>query len=152
MPTSVGTGPLSGRPAWRAWSASHSTSGSCATFTRWNHDAGAALFQKLRAGIEGLFPGYFALVMATGIVSLAAHFLGYDIFAAALFWLNHVLFIVLVLFTLARVMLVPGRVLREAADHQTGPTFLTIVAGTCVFGIQHVVQGPVQAMVATVLW
>ena len=28
-----------------------------------------------------LFPGYFALVMATGIVSLAAHFLGHEYIA-----------------------------------------------------------------------
>jgi hypothetical protein len=33
-------------------------------------------------------PGYFALVMTTGIVSLAAHFLGHEHLAQALFWLN----------------------------------------------------------------
>ena len=32
--------------------------------------------QRLAGAIEHLFPGYFALVMATGIVSIAAHVAG----------------------------------------------------------------------------
>jgi hypothetical protein len=38
--------------------------------------------------LASFFPGYFALVMATGIVSLAAHFLGHEYIALALLWLN----------------------------------------------------------------
>jgi tellurite resistance protein TehA-like permease len=109
------------------------------------------LFQKLRDGIENLFPGYFALVMATGIVSLAAHFLEMTWIALVLFWLNHCLFLLLVLLTVTRLALVPRRVFKDLTDHQTGPTFLTIVAGTCVFGTQHVVQTD-GASVALPLW
>ena len=32
---------------------------------------------RLAAAVADLFPGYFALVMATGIVSIAAHLLGW---------------------------------------------------------------------------
>ncbi len=32
-------------------------------------------WQRLAEAVEHLFPGYFALVMATGIVSIAAHLL-----------------------------------------------------------------------------
>jgi tellurite resistance protein TehA-like permease len=110
------------------------------------------LVKKLRAGIENLFPGYFALVMATGIVSLAAHFLEFDTIAAVLFWLNHALFAILVVLYVSRIVLVPRRMLTELADHQTGATFLTIVAGTCVFGTQQMVQGPDHVLAATVLW
>lgn len=110
------------------------------------------MFQKLREGVENLFPGYFALVMATGIVSLAAHFLEMELIARCLFWLNHALFVLLVVLTLARIALVPRRVLKDLTDHQTGPTFLTVVAGTCVFGTQYVVQAESGGVVALVLW
>jgi hypothetical protein len=40
------------------------------------------------SSLASFFPGYFALVMATGIVSLAAHFLGHEYIAQALLWLN----------------------------------------------------------------
>ena len=39
-------------------------------------------------GIETLNPAYFALVMATGIVSIACHLLGMRWVSLALFWLN----------------------------------------------------------------
>jgi tellurite resistance protein TehA-like permease len=110
------------------------------------------LIQKLRHGIENLFPGYFALVMATGIVSLAAHFLDMSFAAAPLFWLNHVLFLLLIVLTLTRIALVPRRVFKDLADHQTGPAFLTLVAGTCVFGTQHVMQGADGGGVAVAMW
>src|SRR5262249_49259888 len=90
--------------------------------------------------------------MATGIVSLASHYLEYDTIATLLFWLNHVLFGILILFFAAKLILAPRRILAEAADHQTGPAFLTIVAGISVFGTQQMVQGPNEAVVATVFW
>lgn len=113
---------------------------------------GGRLFQKLRDGVENLFPGYFALVMATGIVSLAAHFMELEFIAGALFWLNHGLFILLSILTLARLALAPRRVIKDLTEHQTGPAFLTLVAGTCVFGVQHVVQTDHGHAVGRVLW
>jgi tellurite resistance protein TehA-like permease len=110
------------------------------------------VIRKLREGVENLFPGYFALVMATGIVSLAAHFLEMELIARSLFWLNHGLFVFLVALTLARIVLVPRRVLKDLTDHQTGATFLTVVAGTAVFGTQHIVQVEGAERVAQVLW
>jgi tellurite resistance protein TehA-like permease len=43
--------------------------------------------------LENFFPGYFALVMATGIVSLAMHFEGFSGFPELLLWLNVVFYI-----------------------------------------------------------
>jgi hypothetical protein len=40
------------------------------------------------SSLATFFPGYFALVMATGIVSLAAHCFGHEYLARALLWLN----------------------------------------------------------------
>ena len=34
------------------------------------------LLQRVRAPVETMSPGYFSMVMATGILSLAAHLLG----------------------------------------------------------------------------
>lgn len=110
------------------------------------------MFQKLRDGVENLFPGYFALVMATGIVSLSAHFMEMEFVARALFWLNHGLFAILIVLTVARLALAPRRVIKDLTDHQTGSAFLTLVAGTCVFGVQHVVQTDHGHGVGVVLW
>src|SRR5690606_27251502 len=43
-----------------------------------------------RDDLKTLHPAYFALVMATGIVALAADLHGLDLVATALFWLNAV--------------------------------------------------------------
>lgn len=45
--------------------------------------------------LEDFFPGYFALVMATGIVSLAMHFEGFPGLPEALLWLNVIFYVVL---------------------------------------------------------
>ena len=88
-----------------------------------------------RASAE-LFPGYFALVMATGIVSLAAHALHMPRIAWALLALNLVAYAVLGVLLLVRVVAYSGRVLADLRDHSRGPGFFTVVAGTCVLGSQ----------------
>ncbi len=46
-------------------------------------------------GLATFFPGYFALVMATGVVSLAAHLRGWEWVALGLFGVNLVAYVVL---------------------------------------------------------
>ncbi|MCG3118024.1 MAG: hypothetical protein ALAOOOJD_00157 [bacterium] len=87
-----------------------------------------------------LFPGYFALVMATGIVSIAAHLLGMHVMARSLLFLNLIFYLVLWGLTLVRVMFHFPRLLADLKDHARGPGFFTLVAGTCVLGTQMVVQ------------
>lgn len=82
------------------------------------------------------FPGYFALVMATGIVSLAMNTQGLVRVARVLFAINLVAYTLLWLAGLARIAEAPRSVARELGDHVNGPAFLTIVAGTCVLGVQ----------------
>lgn len=114
--------------------------------------------QRLRAGVAELFPGYFALVMATGIVSIAAHLLGWSWIARALLWVNLVAYPVLWLLTLARLLLYPRRLWADLTDHGRGPGFFTLVAGTCVLGNQlAVVAGAAQParwlwLLALALW
>jgi len=39
------------------------------------------MIDSIKDGVKNLFPGYFALVMATGIVSIAAYLLDMDTIA-----------------------------------------------------------------------
>lgn len=93
----------------------------------------------LRNGAASLFPGYFALVMATGVVSIACHLLGLRLVALALIGVNWVAWPTLVLLTVIRATQFRLLLLRDLSDHQRAPGFFTLVAGTCVLGTQNVV-------------
>ncbi|HET7597525.1 MAG TPA: tellurite resistance/C4-dicarboxylate transporter family protein, partial [Burkholderiales bacterium] len=90
-------------------------------------------------GLAQLSPAYFAMVMATGIVSIAAHLRGLERLAMALFGLNLVAWVVLWLLNLMRMVRYPGRFFGDMADHLRGPGFLTMVAGTSVLGNQLII-------------
>ncbi|HEY3579078.1 MAG TPA: hypothetical protein VGK82_00975, partial [Pyrinomonadaceae bacterium] len=81
-----------------------------------------------------LFPGYFALVMATGIISVACFLLGMKTLALVLLVINIVAYVVLCLLLLIRLLFFFSRVKTDLADHVRGPGFFTVVAGTCVLG------------------
>lgn len=91
---------------------------------------------RLAKAVAELFPGYFALVMATGIVSIAGHLLGWPRLARALFWVNLPAYATLVALTAARLVLFPRRLAADFADHARGSGYFTTVAGTCVLGSQ----------------
>lgn len=85
------------------------------------------------------FPGYFALVMATGIVSIAAHFLGMEPVAQALLWINSAAYVILWALTLARLAWHRAELVDDLTHHARGVLFLTMVAGTCVLGNQFAI-------------
>ena len=91
---------------------------------------------RLAAGVETLHPATFALVMATGIVSVAAHLLGLEPVALALCAVNAVAYPLLWALTLLRLARYPSRVLADLTDHQRGVGFFTTVAATSVLGVQ----------------
>jgi len=91
---------------------------------------------RMSSALAGLFPGYFALVMATGIVSIACRLMGLPEVAWVLLAMNLVAYGVLASLTLARAVLHPGRLLSDLASHARGPGFFTLVAGTNVLGAQ----------------
>ncbi len=84
-------------------------------------------------------PGSFALVMATGIVSIAASLLGMRVVAYILLWANALFFAALWLLTIIRLAAHFPRMAADLTDHARGPGFFTSVAGTCVFGSQLVI-------------
>lgn len=102
-------------------------------------------------GLAGLFPGYFALVMATGIVSLAAHRHGIPTVPQVLFWLNVVAYLVLWILTAARFIRYRAQFVDDLTHHSRGAAFLTKPAATCVLGSQFAVLTPWMS-VAKCLW
>lgn len=105
----------------------------------------------IQNGIRDLFPAYFALVMATGIVSIACHILEMDFLAFPLFYLNQFFYAMLWLFTLARLIRHFPRILADLSNHSTGAGFFTLVAGTNVLGSQFVILNADQ-QTAFALW
>lgn len=98
-----------------------------------------------------MFPGYFALVMATGIVSIAAHFEGLEAISRILLWTNVFFAAVLLVLTLARLALYRDLLVADLTSHARSVLFLTIVAGTCVLGSQFAILTP-WIGIARILW
>lgn len=107
-----------------------------------------ALFLESAAS---LFPGYFALVMATGVVSIACQLLFLRPVALALVAVNWIAYLTLWSLTIARALRFPRKLLQDLSDHQRSPGFFTIVAGTCVLGTQNMVVLGAERL-ATGLW
>ena len=105
----------------------------------------------IQNGVRDLFPAYFALVMATGIISIACHLVTMDFLAFPLFYLNQFFYLVLWLMTLARIARHPKRLLDDLANHRLGAGFLTLVAGTNVLGSQFVTL-TANTNIALILW
>ena len=101
--------------------------------------------------VEDFFPGYFALVMATGIVSLAMYFEGLPGLPELLLWLNVIFYVVLWSITLLRIALFRSALIADLTHHARGVTFLTTVAGTSVLGVQFAILTPLIALAAG-LW
>jgi len=109
------------------------------------------MLARFKDGIRELYPGYFSLVMATGIVSIAAHLLKIELLAQVLFWINLAAYVILWILLLARLGLHFRQVLADLTDHGRGPGFFTLVAGTCVLGSQFVLLAG-NMLIARVLW
>ncbi len=106
---------------------------------------------RLNEGIRELYPGYFSLVMATGIVSIGAHLLKLEPLALALFVINLIAYVILFLLVVARASFHFKRLWSDLTDHTRGAGFFTLVAGTCVLGSQFVILIE-NMIIATVMW
>jgi tellurite resistance protein TehA-like permease len=115
-------------------------------------------FINFRAGLAGLSPAYFGMVMATGIVSIAAHLLGIEWLARGLYALNCAFYAALWVLYLLRVSWHPAAFIGDLVDHLRGPGYFTAVAASGVLGSQTIVLGHSLAAgftlwcVAVALW
>jgi tellurite resistance protein TehA-like permease len=108
--------------------------------------------------VATLHPASFALVMATGIVSVACDLLVSPRLARVLFVINIGFFVALWAATGARTIRYPSRVKADLFHHGRAVGFFTTVAATCVLGTQTLLIGgswPVAALLwfaGIVLW
>jgi tellurite resistance protein TehA-like permease len=105
----------------------------------------------VRERLASLHPAYFALVMATGIISIATQLLGFPVLPRLMLWLNSAFFVVLWTLTILRVFLFPERVAADLKHHGRAVGFFTTVAGTCVIGSQWLIVAGVRG-IAIWLW
>jgi tellurite resistance protein TehA-like permease len=101
--------------------------------------------------VRDLPPNIFAVVMATGIVSLGLNGSGYRLLAYALFWLNVALYAVLSVLLCTRVVRYRAHLAADLRSHAKAPGFFTLVAAPCVLGNQCVLLFGVSAA-ALALW
>lgn len=117
------------------------------------HESPASPRQSvLLAAAATLFPGYFALVMATGVVSIACKLLAFPVIPTLLLVVNWIFYGILVMLTGVRVLKFPNRIAQDLSNHQRAPGFFTLVAGTCVLGTQTVTVAGLHDVGLTLWW
>lgn len=112
----------------------------------------------LASRVQTLLPASFGMVMATGIVSLAAYQVGLWLTAWSLFLIALAAYVILWCLTILRIVQYPRNVFSDLIDHLRGPGFFTIVAASGILGGEFVLlMGAVRAgfamwFFALVLW
>ena len=99
------------------------------------------LRDRVGRAVEGLTPGYFALVMATGILSVGMHLERFDILSAVLLGVCCSAFVVLLALTGWRLVAYRSAVVEDFTDPRRGFGFFTFVAGTNVLGVRLGIAG-----------
>ncbi|CAG4882482.1 C4-dicarboxylate ABC transporter [Georgfuchsia toluolica] len=105
-------------------------------------------FHKVLARLS---PAYFAMVMATGILSLACRLENIPALPEILLAINLAAYVILWGLTLLRIRHHPQRFLDDFGSHPRGPGFFSTVAATSVLGTQIAVQLHMAA-VAQLMW
>lgn len=100
--------------------------------------------------MKNLSPAYFALVMATGVISIGAWDFGLSVLATGLFDLNLAAYIVVACLTAFRLIRFPRLVIVDMTDHRIGPGFFTAVAGSCILGLQFLLM--VRSLAAAIVF
>lgn len=110
-----------------------------------------AVSKESPSWLASMHPASFALVMATGIVSIACQLVGPPLLGAALLWANLAFYVALWVLTVMRVVRFFARVVADLSHHGRSVGFFTTVAATCVVGSQVLVIGSAWRTAAA-LW
>jgi tellurite resistance protein TehA-like permease len=103
------------------------------------------LMDRVRRAVEGLTPGYFALVMASGIISVGMELRGFNLVSDLLFAVCAAAFVILLPLTLWRFLAYRHAVVGDFTDPRRGFGFFTFVAGTNVLGVRLSLDGAYTA-------
>ena len=111
----------------------------------------------MREGVRGLTPGYFALVMGSGIISVGLRLEGHGSLSVALLVVAEVAFVVLLGLTGWRLVAHRAAVADDFADPRRAFGFFTVIAGTNVLGVRLGMDGhhavtAALLLVAALLW
>lgn len=96
---------------------------------------------RAHRAVEGLTPGYFALVMASGIISVGMELEGFATLSNVLLAVCAVAFVVLLFLTLWRFVAYRAATNDDFLDPRRGFGFFTFVAGTNVLGVRLGMEG-----------
>ena len=96
---------------------------------------------RIDTAVRTLAPGYFALVMGSGIISVGMRLEGHEALSTGLFWVCAISFALLVVLTLGRLVFHRSEILEEFTDARRGFGFFTFVAGTNVLGVRLSMDG-----------
>ncbi len=107
--------------------------------------------RRMLLELAGMSPSYFGMVMATGIVSIAAHLLAMPRIALDLFILNIAFYCLIWILTVLRIICFPRHFFDDMIDHLRGPGFFTTIAGSGVLGSQFLIIGN-NSQAALALW
>jgi tellurite resistance protein TehA-like permease len=95
----------------------------------------------VREAVRTLHPGYFALVMATGIMSIAMREHHAHVVSVVMLWLTGIAYIILITLTTVRVIYFRSEYADDLTDPRRGFGMFTFVAATNVFGTRLAVDG-----------
>lgn len=116
-------------------------------FIRSSHDMTSSPTTRLR-WLEGLFPGYFALVMATGILSIAFDRMDWPLLSDVLLGVTLIAWISLIVLSGWRVIQFPYAVRVDLLSPRRVFAFFTLVAATSIVGILLSQHGQPQLALA----
>src|SRR5690625_3602720 len=109
-------------------------------------------FDRVRTAVRGLTPGYFALVMASGIVSMGLRLQGYVGMSLVLLAVGIVAFVGLVALTAWRALAYRDQLVADFMHSGRAFGFFTFIAGTNVLGTRLGMEGmPVATAVLLVV-
>ncbi|MGW0028119.1 tellurite resistance/C4-dicarboxylate transporter family protein [Rhodococcus sp. O3] len=112
---------------------------------------------RMRDSVRALSPGYFAFVMAAGIVSIGLHLQGHSVASTAVLVVAAAGYAVLVVLSLWRLIVFRHEMRADLADSGRAFGFFTFIAGSNVLGIRLITEGwhstaAVLLVVAAVTW
>lgn len=105
----------------------------------------------IRNTIKTFHPAYFAMVMSTGIISIASDLLGFSAIACGLFYLNILAYAIILSLQILQARMFWDNLYTDLSNPKLSLVFFTTIAGTNILGAQFatVVNLP---EVAKVFW
>jgi tellurite resistance protein TehA-like permease len=104
-----------------------------------------------REAASSLFPGYFAMVMATGVIAIQANKLGFAGAAKTLVIVGAITYLILWALTIARIAVFGRKIVSDFRSFAKGPAFFTTSAATTVLA-KALLLILNQTLLAQALW